>query len=287
MNHLPDHPPMAALQNPIQWVEYIGPIIAQSRMFGCQNEAQGKVLASMQITQGVALMDIMRTYHFVDGKLSMRAEAMLATFRDKYGGQHVVLRRDPEAAGIRLVDRHGVVTERFITWEEIKNEPFTKGKNGQVKDNYATPHKRMQMLWARLVSDAVRAVEPGVVAGAYTPEEISDFGQGSGTSASLVESAEVTPTPQQAQPQTQQQTQLTAPADAKPVYSWRDTDPATPETITEIRKLIGELSQHDPGIVERLKKVLEGMGKKLDQLNHGEALAMKSRLSAKLTGTRF
>lgn len=274
MNPLPPSPPLSNLSSPIQWIDYIGPQIAQSRMFGCDNEAQGKVLASMQVTQGISLMDILRTYHFVDGKLSMRAEAMLATFRDQYGGQHVVLKRDPEGAGIRLIDRHGTVTECFLSWEQIKNEPFTKDKKGGVKANYATPHKRMQMLWARLVSDSVRSVEPSVVAGIYTPEEIGDFSQASEVTT-LAESAP----PQRLPPE--QTTQLAAPQ-SPPVYSWRDTDPASPETIAAIRDLIAEISQHDAEIVLRLKKVLEGMGKKLDQLNHGEAQQMKSRLQAKL-----
>jgi hypothetical protein len=33
------------------------------------------------------------------------------------------------------------------------------------------------MLWARLVSDTVRALDPGVNSGAYTPEELQDFNE--------------------------------------------------------------------------------------------------------------
>lgn len=272
MNDMPQAPSLSAMTNPLQWIETVGPIISASRMFGCDNVAQGKVLASMQVTHGLPLMEIMRTYHFVDGKLTMRAEAMLAKFRDQYGGKHTVLRRDPEQAAIRLVDRHGVSTDCSLSWEQIKDEPFTKDKKGGIKTNYATPHKRMQMLWARLVSDAIRSVEPGVVAGAYTPEEVAEFTFGG--EASLPEEA-----PQE-QPETT--TQLMAPEDEKPVYSWRESDPASPDTIANIRNLISEVSQHDPGIVDKLKQVLAGMGKKLDQLTHGEAQAMQSKLQAKL-----
>jgi hypothetical protein len=38
----------------------------------------------------------------------------------------------------------------------------------------------MQMLWARAVSDGVRTVDPGVVAGIYTPEEVNEFADDTG-----------------------------------------------------------------------------------------------------------
>ena len=63
----------------------------------------------------------------------------------------------------------------ILTWQEAEKEPFTKDKGGNVKTNYATPRSRMQMLWARVVSDGVRATFPQVVAGTYTPEEVEDF----------------------------------------------------------------------------------------------------------------
>lgn len=275
MNEIPQGPPITSA-NPIQWIEYIGPCIAQSRMFGCDNEAQGKVLASMQVTQNLSLMDIMRTYHFVDGKLSMRAESMLSTFRDQYGGKHVILRRDPECAAVRLTDRHGVSTECSLTWEQIKDEPFTKGKKGQIKDNYATPHKRMQMLWARLISDSMRSVEPGVVAGVYTPEEIGDF------TGREIEGSTVTTLADQPQPQ------LPAPATTQPpVQSWNMSDQAGPEEIQRIKDLITEIHAHDPEIVDRVKAVLGEMGKTLSQLTHSEAQRMQAKLDAKLAGTRF
>jgi len=50
-----------------------------------------------------------------------------------------------------------------------------KSKNDELKFNWSTPRKRKQMLWARLVSDVVRAIAPQVVKGIYTPEEVADF----------------------------------------------------------------------------------------------------------------
>lgn len=269
----------------IQYIEYMGPIIAQSKMAGCDNVAQGKVLASMQVMRGIPLDEIIKTYHFIEGKLSMRSEAMLHKFRDQYGGKHVILRRDPEVVAIRLTDRHGVTTERSLSWEEIKDEPFTqkpKSKGGGLKDNYATPHKRMQMMWARLVSDTVRAVEPGVVAGTYTPEEIGDFSPGSEVAIEGEFTTEAispaTTLAERAPPQLPQQ---------PPVMSWNMSDPAGPDEIQAIKNLVTEIAPHDADVVTRLKAVLDGMGKKLDQLTHAEAQQMKAKLDARLAGFRF
>jgi hypothetical protein len=48
----------------------------------------------------------------------------------------------------------------------------------RIKDNYATPRARMQMLWARTVSDGVRSICPGATRRRYTPTEIADFTDG-------------------------------------------------------------------------------------------------------------
>ena len=50
-----------------------------------------------------------------------------------------------------------------------------RGQKPPLKAKYSTPRARMQMLWARCVSDGVRVVAPECVQGIYTPEETSDF----------------------------------------------------------------------------------------------------------------
>lgn len=115
----------------------------------------------------------------------MKADAMLAEFI-MLGGKHEVLARDHEKASIKLTINKQ--TQTFtLTWEEAKKEPFVyEGKEADVvaaitagktdalrlKPKYATPRSRTQMLWARVVSDGVRAMAPTVVAGYYAPEEI-------------------------------------------------------------------------------------------------------------------
>ena len=134
-------------------------------------------------------------YHIVSGKLSMKADAMLAEFRTR-GGKHRVVKRDAEQAAVELsID--GQSLEFAFTWDEAKSEPFVyTGKESEnirfiaagnkdelakrLKSKYASPRSRMQMLWARVISDGVRTMMPEVNLGTYTPEEINDFAVGGG-----------------------------------------------------------------------------------------------------------
>ena len=97
--------------------------------------------------------------------------------------------RTPEEAAIELTC-DGEVNVFRLTWQEALAEPFVyEGKEGdivakllngktqdlRIKAKYATPRSRMQMLWARLISDSIRIVAPEIITGVYVPEEVDDF----------------------------------------------------------------------------------------------------------------
>jgi hypothetical protein len=171
------------IADPMDAVVKFGDSMFRSGMFGCQTPDQGRMLALVCMSERKSPTEIMRTYHIIENKLSMRADAMLAIFR-MLGGEHEVLHRTPEIASIRLIDgktRARKQTDFTFTWEEAQQEPFPYGKPDKdgkpvLKKNWATPRARMQMLWARVVSDAVRTLKPEVNWGVYTPEETADFG---------------------------------------------------------------------------------------------------------------
>lgn len=150
-----------------------GTIIGQSGMLGARNPAEGFVIAATCHQKKISLLDFAETYHVINGKPAMRADAMLARFVE-LGGEFVVVERTAERAEIR-VNFKKACAEFSLSWDEAQDEPFVRDKNGGLKDNYATARSRMQMLWARVVSDAVRTVCPLANRGSYTPEEVSDF----------------------------------------------------------------------------------------------------------------
>ena len=164
-----------------------GQLIAQAGILGASNPAEGFIIATTCHQEGMSLLKFGETYHVFNGKISMRSDAMLARFND-LGGTHRVMSRTADRASIEMTyDGH---TEAFtLTWKEAQQEPFVYkgGPKAQLaelkkslekrifKDKYATPRSRMQMLWARVVSDAVRCTCPQANQGSYAPEEVEDF----------------------------------------------------------------------------------------------------------------
>lgn len=169
----------------------IGQMLAQTGMFGTNNPAEGFVIAAMCHQAGITYMEYMQTYHLIKGKVSKRADAIQADFQ-RSGGKIKINQRDANGVVVEL-EKNGTKYTSALMWSDCLNEPFVyEGREGDVvaalnsgdsktkatlkiKTKYATPRSRMQMLWARAISDGVRAVDPGSVQGAYTPEEIEDF----------------------------------------------------------------------------------------------------------------
>jgi hypothetical protein len=151
-----------------------GTMLAQSGMFGAKNPAEGFVIAVTCHQENMSLMDFMRTYHLVEGRPAMKSDAMLAGFK-RNGGTYTVIERTPEAAEL-LLEKDGQTLRDRFTWAEAQKERYVYCKDGKtLKDNWSSPRKIKQMLWARVVSDLVRVLDPTVNAGSYTPEEVQDF----------------------------------------------------------------------------------------------------------------
>jgi len=151
----------------------IGEVFERSGMFGCSQQGQGLLIVMTCIQAGITPLEFIERYHIIDGRPSMRADAMLARFLE-LGGKYEVIERSAKTAAINCVFRGAQYGAR-LTWDEASAEPFTKDSKGKIKRNWATPRSRMQMLWARVVSDAVRTVCPLVCQGSYTPEELGDM----------------------------------------------------------------------------------------------------------------
>lgn len=160
--------------DPLTFVSQLGTELAKSGMFGCESESQGRVLALACMAENRSPIEVMRKYHIIGNRLSMRADAMLADFRQIYGGKHKVLTRTAHEASIELTLGDQVLVET-LTWDDAQKEKWPYGKGGKVKDNWATPRGRRQMLWARVVSEGVRTLCPEISAGSYTPEEVTDL----------------------------------------------------------------------------------------------------------------
>jgi hypothetical protein len=173
------------VDNPLAFVEAMAESTA-IMIPGCDIKA-GRALAMMLLRRNMDAMDFIQRYHFIQGKPTMRADAMLAEFRLNKGGKHRIIQRTPEVAEAEFTTADGDVYTFKLTWEEAQQEryPWAKGCGPgtgkmaptfeNLKDNWSTPQGRKQMMWARLTSDSLRAIVPELVAGIYTPEEAIDF----------------------------------------------------------------------------------------------------------------
>ena len=175
--------------DPVTAVKSLGESIAKSQLFGCQNAAQGEVLALECMAQRLPPLALARRFDLMNGKLSMKSQTMLADFRTN-GGKTRLVEKSGDRAAIWMQDRDGEEYNFDLTWSDAKGETFPYlGKESEIvaalqsgdvsklklKPKYATPRSRAIMLWNRLISDSVRAIAPEINCGQYTPEEIEDF----------------------------------------------------------------------------------------------------------------
>lgn len=162
----------AGMSDPVGAAMQLGEAFASSGMFGCTKPAQGAILALQCLTSGLTPFEVTQTYHLLDGKLSMKADAMLGRYKAA-GGKVIWGTRTAERVNARWVYGENDL-EMEVTMQELVAKGVALGKGGELKENYKR-HPR-QMLTARLISEAVRLLAPEVVSGIYTPEEVSDFG---------------------------------------------------------------------------------------------------------------
>lgn len=159
--------------------------IAKSRLFGCKTREEAMGLMLLADAEGLHPAAAARDYHIIDGRPSLKADAMLARFQASGGKVEWLTRTDTEVSATFTHDLGGSLT---ITWNWERASRIQR-KNKKLVDGDNWKNYPAQMLSARVISEGVRAVFPGITQGMYTPEEIMDF----------------EPAPQQQPPHMQQQ----------------------------------------------------------------------------------
>lgn len=175
------------IADPMDAVNKLGKVFSTSGMFGCANDDQGRVLAMICLTEGKTPSQILKRHHIIGGKLSDKADAMLAAFRMS-GGRHLIKQYTPEVVEIEFSTPDQKFTAKFTLAEALEEDYiYTKeavaGKVAKrnadgslnrwaLKDNWSTPRRRAQMMWARVISDTVRHLMPEVNFGEYTADEL-------------------------------------------------------------------------------------------------------------------
>jgi len=143
-------------------------IISASNLFGCKTPEQAFALMLLADAEGLHPAAAARDYHIMNGKPSLKADAMLGRFQAA-GGRIVWIRREDE--GVEAKFSHPSSGDVTVCWDKAR---ATRAGLWGSKDTWKK--YPLQMLSARVISEGVRASYPSIVSGVYTPEEVQDFG---------------------------------------------------------------------------------------------------------------
>lgn len=173
---IPAPPPPAIKRPSLGEMQTMAESVAKSRLWpGIESPQAALALMLLCDSEGLHPMQAMRRYHIIEGRPSMRADAMQAEFQRR-GGTIRWHQYDAVAAEATFYHpTHAPDGVRLrITLKEMMDSGVAKGKDGYPKKNWK--QSPGSMLRARVVSQGIRLVDPSVVVGIYSPEEAEDFG---------------------------------------------------------------------------------------------------------------
>lgn len=164
-------------QQPVATITYadmerMADCIAKSGLFGVKTQVQALALMLLAQSEGLHPVTAARDYHVIQGRPTLKADTMLARFQAA-GGTVKWDSYTDKAVSATFSHPHGGSVKVEWTIDQAKAAKLT-GKD--VWQQYPRA-----MLRARVISEGIRTVYPGVLAGMYTPEEARDMSDIQGT----------------------------------------------------------------------------------------------------------
>jgi hypothetical protein len=145
------------ITDPMQAIKTLGAAIFKSGIFGVDKPEIGEVLAMQCLAERKSPLELARTYHFIEGKLAIKSDALLAKFQ--MGGGTVVWSTRTDTLVVATFTNKGSSAEITAAFEDYAKKGIVYGKDGKtLKDNWKKWPK--QMLTARAISEGVRLVAP-------------------------------------------------------------------------------------------------------------------------------
>ncbi len=159
---------VVAQHHSISEISQMASAVAKSNLFGVKTPDQALALMLLAQAEGLHPMVAARDYHIIEGRPSMKADAMLARFQLAGGKVRWASLTDTKVVGEFTHESGGSAT---IEWDMDRAKVAGLGGKG----NWLKYPR--QMLRARVISEGIRTVYPACVVGVYTPEEVQDFEQ--------------------------------------------------------------------------------------------------------------
>lgn len=152
---------------PVSDIEKMATAVAKSGLFGVKTSEQAMALMLIAQAEGYHPAMAARDYHIIQGRPTLKADAMLARFQSSGGKVEWKQYTDKVVEAVMSHPQGGSITLSW-TLDQAKSIGLVKGGSGWEKYPRA-------MLRARVISEGIRTVYPGCVCGTYTPEEVMDM----------------------------------------------------------------------------------------------------------------
>lgn len=145
--------------------------MAKSNLFGIKTADQALALMVIAQAEGRHPGSVANEYHIIEGRPSLKADAMLARFLAAGG---TVKWTDYTDARVAAIFSHPSGGSVEIDWTRERAQGAALVRNNRDGSPGMYAKFPRQMLRARCISEGVRTVFPGVSSGMYTPEETQD-----------------------------------------------------------------------------------------------------------------
>lgn len=147
-------------------MQTIARAIASSGLFGLKTPEQALSLMAIAQAEGRPAASAAMDYHIISGKPALKAEAMLSRFLAAGGKVEWHTYTDVKAEATFSHPQGGSIK---LDWT------LDRATTAGITGNAQWKKYSRAMLRARVISEGIRTVYPGVLNGFYTPEEITDM----------------------------------------------------------------------------------------------------------------
>ncbi len=151
---------------PYEQVEKMALTIAKSGLFGVKTPEQALALMLVAQAEGLHPVTAARDYHIIEGKPTLKSDAMLARFVQD-GGKVTWI--DYSDAKVSAKFQHPKSGEITVDWDIARAT-----RAGLAGRNVWKSYPR-NMMRARVISEGVRSIAPWVAVGVITKEEAEDL----------------------------------------------------------------------------------------------------------------
>lgn len=146
-------------------MEKLAIVVAKSKLFGIKTPEEALSLMAIAQAEGLHPAIAARDYHIIQGKPTLKADAMLARFQSA-GGKVEWHSYTDECCDATLSHPAGGTVRVMWDMDRVKKAQITNPLYAKYPRN---------MLRSRVISEGIKTVYPGVSVGVYTPEEVADF----------------------------------------------------------------------------------------------------------------